>query len=759
MYPLNSNGSVSLCAICGSKMHWAKKCPHAYERSLYLEDDDNMCDEEEVQITLMASSEDSGTDKMDRLLGETIGSVLLDSGCSKTVCGNSWLDCYLDTLTKEELFTVKYVNSASVYRFGDGKRATAIQCVVFPCVLAGRNIKIKADVVDCNIPLLLSKASMKKAGMVIDLNTDTAVVFSRQVKLDITSVGHYTLPIYRPICKARVEEILVSSVNHDDKYAVALKLHRQFAHPASDKIKKLLKDADKYDKELGAQLDKISASCDVCCRYKKPRPRPVVSLYTARNFNDTVGMDLKIWKAGVYFLVMVDHATRYCNAVLITNKNANTIVSAIFKHWIAMFGAPKKFLSDNGREFNNDIMACLGDSFNITLLCTAAESPWSNGICERLNCILNISVQRIIEDVNCDLETALAWAVAARNSLHNYGGYSPNQLVFGYNPALPNVCNDSPASAEPDRSPSEVVANNLKAMQVARIDYIKNESNEKLRRAMVHQIRQSDVEDIGNGDRGVVIGRDSKQILVRHGGSYVRVHSCRLQHEPATVGTLKLKDKAQTNPPCEDKQEVGCNEDSEDDTLESSETIAASPPCNDEATVAPGVSGRKATVKIGATIECWPKDGSDKFSAEVVSRAGKATGAYAHCYNIKRDTGEVEWIDLSKHVDKWCQISENEVLIAENIGDLMQAKEREIENWKQNNVFEESVDNGQETLSVRWVITEKIKDGQTVTKARLVVRGFEEDLQEERTDSPTCCKESESCHGYYFFISLDMPHY
>ena len=33
---------------------------------------------------------------------------------------------------------------------------------------------------------------------------------------------------------------------------------------------------------------------------------------------------------------------------------------------------------------------------------------------------------------------------------------------------------------------------------------------------------------------GTVIGKDGKQILVRHGGVYVRVHTCQLQHAPTT---------------------------------------------------------------------------------------------------------------------------------------------------------------------------------------------------------------------------------
>ena len=65
----------------------------------------------------------------------------------------------------------------------------------------------------------------------------------------------------------------------------------------------------------------------------------------------------------------------------------------------------------------------------------------------------------------------------------------------------------------------------------------------KIRRALLNQVRPNKEEDITNGDSvyfkrinnncwqgpGVVIGRDAKQTLVKHGGSYVRVHECRLQ--------------------------------------------------------------------------------------------------------------------------------------------------------------------------------------------------------------------------------------
>lgn len=48
---------------------------------------------EEVQITLMAFA--NFDSKMDTLLGETLGCVLLHSECSRTVCDKKRLKCYL----------------------------------------------------------------------------------------------------------------------------------------------------------------------------------------------------------------------------------------------------------------------------------------------------------------------------------------------------------------------------------------------------------------------------------------------------------------------------------------------------------------------------------------------------------------------------------------------------------------------------------------------------------------------------------------
>ena len=81
-------------------------------------------------------------------------------------------------------------------------------------------------------------------------------------------------------------------------------------------------------------------------------------------FNEAVSMDLKVWRQNSYFLVVVDLATRYCSATLITNKQPKTILNALFLCWVSIFGAPNKIISDNGCEFNNSEMRQFGETFN-----------------------------------------------------------------------------------------------------------------------------------------------------------------------------------------------------------------------------------------------------------------------------------------------------------------------------------------------------------------------------------------------------------
>ena len=86
---------------------------------------------------------------------------------------------------------------------------------------------------------------MKKAAVKMDLVNDTATIMGKEVALNLTTSGHYCIPIGKP------EEVPVENVcavnldilSKQDRIKTLLKLHRQFAHPPKNRLIALLNSA------------------------------------------------------------------------------------------------------------------------------------------------------------------------------------------------------------------------------------------------------------------------------------------------------------------------------------------------------------------------------------------------------------------------------------------------------------------------------------------------------------------------------------
>ena len=171
---------------------------------------------------------------------------------------------------------------------------------------------------------------------------------------------------------------------------------------------------------------------------------------------------------------------------------------------------------------------------------------------------------------------------------------------------------------------------------------------------------------------------------------------------------------------------------------------------------------KKITLKKGMHVRYKTKDdGNNWYSAKLISRSGKATGKYKNEWNVENDEDGKHVVDFD-HVDRLEEaettveeLEENgstevatneeihisEIYHMESSQEVSKAKNKELTEWLKHQVYEEVEDTGQKCISVRWVITPKLINGQYGTKARLCARGFEEDVV-FRTDSPTCMRES-----------------
>ena len=299
------------------------------------------------------------------------------------------------------------------------------------------------------------------------------------------------------------------------------------------------------DLELNKAIDHITNNCNVCDRYKKARSRPVVCFQLGQDVNDVLALDLKFYEEHI-ILHMICAFSRYSQAIVIRNKNAETVADAILKHWIAIFGSPNELFADNGGEFNNDLLRDVAEFLNVSIHTTAAYSPWSNGIVERHNAILADIISKVMSDQKCNIDIALAWALNAKNSLHNSSGFSPNQLVFGRNPNLPSILNNKLPAL---RNISAVIADHLNALHNSRKAFIESESSSKLKRALNRKTRPANNRDFFMGDTVLfkrpdreewhgpvkIVGIDGKVVFVRHGGKIISVSPCNLRHETEEI--------------------------------------------------------------------------------------------------------------------------------------------------------------------------------------------------------------------------------
>ena len=474
------------------------------------------------------------------LMRETVNHGLLDCGAAKTVAGSMWYDIYLQSLSDTDRQRVTTMQSSSKFKFGDGETVESKYSAMIPCALGKKAILIAVEVVESDIPLLLSSETMKRLKINLNFEFDTVTIFGESHPVGITSTGHYVIPLNVRDVQVTLLSLKDMMLNQDPVKS-AKKLHQNFSHGDSNKIIKLMRQAGFDQKAIEEELIKCESKCEICLKVKRAKPRPKICLPLADTFNGCISIDLKMIKPetcqSFWILHITDVFTRFSMGIVIADKSAQTVLNGIFT-WIGIFGRPGRMLSDNGKEFDNQEMRELCSTCNISILMTAVEAPWSNGICEKGNDAIGKLTVKIINDVGCTPEVGVNWAVNARNTLVNVYGYSPQQLVLGRNSSIQSDEVNLPSLNQ--TAVSKYVSDNLNAIAVSRSEFLKKESAVRLQRAfrtrtqysqgftmgdLVYYRRDNRKEWLGPAK---VIGAASGVVWIDH-GRIVKIHPCKVR--------------------------------------------------------------------------------------------------------------------------------------------------------------------------------------------------------------------------------------
>ena len=378
--------------------------------------------------------------------------ALLDTGCQKACAGQTWYDNYRSNLSEEELAMILEQPGSSAYKFGGHGVYKSKRLVIAPVYVGGMRRIIKFDIVDTEIPLLISLKMMKRMNMSIlcrDKDIDMARIKDTTFRLH-HSEGHLYISLSKKGSKAsiiRQEEpgnnnlILLATgdiFTKGKEVEEIRKIHVGAGHAPIHKMRLLLREAGQWTDTVKELVKGVIKDCPVKkCREagEIQKKDPYAAIRLVREPGDLVSVDLKIRSGSGEqdILYAVDCATSFCVAGLIENKTSEEVATKLFKIWYGNnFPRIKTCLSDNGSEFIGQAFRKMISLFNTRNIRTVPYHPASNGQVERVHCVVDGIMQRLMEgNPSLDAETALMWATSAYNQATMTTGFSPAQLMFG----------------------------------------------------------------------------------------------------------------------------------------------------------------------------------------------------------------------------------------------------------------------------------------------------------------------------------------
>ena len=182
--------------------------------------------------------------------------------------------------------------------------------------------------------------------------------------------------------------------------------------------------------------------CTRCLRRKTPSHVAPLQPIHVRQPLELVHMDylsLEPSKGNIEnVLVITDHFTRYALAYPSKTQTAQATARILWDNFICHYGFPEKFISDQGRNFESDLIKELCKIAGVKKLHTTPYHPQGNGQCERFNSTLCNMLGTLSEEEKSDWKSYLGCMTHAYNcTKHASTTYSPYYLMFGRHPRLP----------------------------------------------------------------------------------------------------------------------------------------------------------------------------------------------------------------------------------------------------------------------------------------------------------------------------------
>ncbi|KAJ8373475.1 hypothetical protein SKAU_G00040550 [Synaphobranchus kaupii] len=147
-------------------------------------------------------------------------------------------------------------------------------------------------------------------------------------------------------------------------------------------------------------------------------------------------------KGNRYALSITDFFTKWVIAVPLQSKSASEVSAAVIDKFCD-FGIVHKVMTDEGREFVNEMNEAMFNTFGVRHIISSAYCPQTNGQDERMNQTLKKALAMYCDDSQNDWDIYLRAIVYAINTTKGSTEDSPYYLMFNRYPHTPEEVNAS----------------------------------------------------------------------------------------------------------------------------------------------------------------------------------------------------------------------------------------------------------------------------------------------------------------------------
>ena len=136
-------------------------------------------------------------------------------------------------------------------------------------------------------------------------------------------------------------------------------------------------------------------------------------------------------------LVVTDHFIRYAKPYVTRTQTTQTNAKTLWDKFVVHYGLPEKILSDQGWNFESQLVADLCQLMGTLKIWTSPYHPQTNSQCERFNSTLIGMVGTLPPEKKSEWKNHIGTLVHVYNCTQNSAtGFSPYYLMYRWQPHL-----------------------------------------------------------------------------------------------------------------------------------------------------------------------------------------------------------------------------------------------------------------------------------------------------------------------------------